>query len=262
MTAQRPSIRLQDKWLDTLLPHVADMGWTDQAVTLSAREAGLSSEETALAAPNGVSDLLERFFDRAEEDMQAALEAQNLSALRTHEKVAAGIRAWLGALEPHRESLERLFDRVAALGHVGVHRIHGDLHLGQTLRTSLGWKIVDFEGEPAKPLAERLLPDCPWRDVAGMLRSFDYAPRVVERTWAEDDPDGADVRAAKAQEWANRAKNHFLVAYAGGDISPEQRTLVEAYVADKAVYETVYETRNRPTWVEIPLQAVAEIGAA
>ncbi len=165
-------------------------------------------------------------------------------------------------LAPHREALERLFDRVAALGEVTVHRVHGDLHLGQTLRTSLGWKIVDFEGEPAKPLAERLLPDCPWRDVAGMLRSFDYAPRVVERTWAEDDPDGAEARAAKAQEWANRAKNHFLVAYAGGDITPEQRTLVEAYVADKAVYETVYETRNRPTWVEIPLQAVAEIGAA
>jgi maltokinase len=95
-----------------------------------------------------------------------------------------------------------------------------------------------------------------------MLRSFDYAPRVVERTWDEEDPAGAEVRAKKAQEWANRAKNHFLVAYAGGEVTPEQRTLVEAYVADKAVYETVYETRNRPTWVDIPLQAVAEIGAA
>lgn len=164
-------------------------------------------------------------------------------------------------LEEHRESLEALFGRVRELGEVPVTRIHGDLHLGQTLRTALGWKIVDFEGEPAKPLAERLLPDSPWRDVAGMLRSFDYAPRVVERTWAEDDPEGADVRARKAAEWANRSKNHFLYAYADGDIGDQQRTLLDAYVADKAVYETVYETRNRPTWVDIPLQAVAEIGA-
>ncbi|NYD59589.1 maltokinase [Nocardioides marinisabuli] len=164
-------------------------------------------------------------------------------------------------LEEHRAGLEALFARVGDLGEVPVHRVHGDLHLGQTLRTALGWKIVDFEGEPAKPLHERLLPDSPWRDVAGMLRSFDYAPRVVERTWAEDDPEGSEVRAAKAAEWANRSKNHFLYAYADGDISDQQRTLLDAYVADKAVYETVYETRNRPTWVDIPLQAVAEIGA-
>ena len=182
-------------------------------------------------------------------------------AARMAERLPAALSA-APALAEHRPGLEALFTRVAGLGDVPVQRVHGDLHLGQTLRTSLGWKIVDFEGEPAKPLAERLLPDCPWRDVAGMLRSFDYAPRVVERTWAEDDPDGAEVRAAKAQEWANRAKNHFLVAYAGGEVTPQQRTLVEAYVADKAVYETVYETRNRPTWVDIPLQAVAEIGAA
>lgn len=182
-------------------------------------------------------------------------------AARMRDRLPAAVAA-APALAEHGERLQALFDRVAALGEVTVHRVHGDLHLGQTLRTSLGWKIVDFEGEPAKPLVERLLPDCPWRDVAGMLRSFDYAPRVVERTWAEDDPDGGEVRAARAQEWANRAKNHFLVAYAGGEVTPEQRTLVEAYVADKAVYETVYETRNRPTWVDIPLRAVAEIGAA
>lgn len=182
-------------------------------------------------------------------------------AARMSERLPAAVGA-APALAEHRPGLEALFARVAGLGDVPVQRVHGDLHLGQTLRTSLGWKIVDFEGEPAKPLAERLLPDCPWRDVAGMLRSFDYAPRVVERTWDEEDPGGAEVRARKAQEWANRAKNHFLVAYAGGEVTPEQRTLVEAYVADKAVYETVYETRNRPTWVDIPLQAVAEIGAA
>ena len=82
------------------------------------------------------------------------------------------------ALAEHADALRARSTRLRALADVAVQQVHGDLHLGQTLRTVKGWKIVDFEGEPAKPLAERLLPDSPWRDVAGMLRSFDYAPRV------------------------------------------------------------------------------------
>ncbi|MBF4161953.1 maltokinase N-terminal cap-like domain-containing protein [Nocardioides acrostichi] len=182
-------------------------------------------------------------------------ELAGLMAARLTPAVAAA-----SDLAPYEAGLTALFGRVAALGELPVQRVHGDLHLGQTLRTSLGWKIVDFEGEPARPLADRVLPDSPWRDVAGMLRSFDYASRVVERSWA-DDPEGSEVRAHQAQEWANRAKNHFLVAYSDGAMSETDKVLLDAYVADKAVYETVYETRNRPTWVDIPLQAVAEIGA-
>ncbi|WP_018149073.1 COQ9 family protein [Henriciella marina] len=157
MTAQRPSIRLQDKWLDTLLPHVADMGWTDQAVTLAAREAGLSSEETALAAPNGVSDLLERFFDRAEEDMQAALEAQDLSALRTHEKVAAGIRAWLGALEPHREAVRR----AAARGFLPWNAPDAAQRTWKTadaIWTAAGDTATDYNRETKRGLLSAVLP--------------------------------------------------------------------------------------------------------
>ena len=165
-------------------------------------------------------------------------------------------------LAEHTGALRVAYERLRGLDSVAVQQIHGDLHLGQTLRTSLGWKIVDFEGEPAKPLAERLLPDSPWRDVAGMLRSFDYVPHVVERSFAEDHPDGAEQRAYRAAEWAHRNRNYFLEAYAGGALTTEQRILLDAYVADKAVYETVYETRNRPTWVAIPLEAVARIGAA
>ena len=165
-------------------------------------------------------------------------------------------------LAAHADTLRATYARLRELVGVSVQQIHGDLHLGQTLRTSLGWKIVDFEGEPAKPLAERLKPDSPWRDVAGMLRSFDYVPHVVERQFAEDHPEGVEQRAYRAGEWAHRNRNHFLTAYAGGEPTAEQRALLDAYVADKAVYETVYETRNRPTWVGIPLEAVARIGAA
>ena len=99
--------------------------------------------------------------------------------------------------------------RSRGLGELAVQRIHGDLHLGQTLRTVKGWKIVDFEGEPAKPLAERVLPDTPWRDVAGMLRSFDYAAHAVQRTLAGR-RDLAHQRDRRAEEWAARNKQHFL----------------------------------------------------
>ena len=165
-------------------------------------------------------------------------------------------------LGPHADALRAAYDRLRGMRDLEVQQIHGDLHLGQTLRTSRGWKIVDFEGEPAKPLSERLKPDSRWRDVAGMIRSFDYVPHVVERQFASDHPEGEEQRAYRAAEWAHRNRNHFLTAYAGGELSESQRALLDAYVADKAVYETVYETRNRPTWVAIPLEAVARIGAA
>jgi maltokinase len=165
-------------------------------------------------------------------------------------------------LEAYTDDLRRAYDALAGLDTIRVQQIHGDLHLGQTLRTTRGWKIVDFEGEPAKELAERALPDSPWRDVAGMLRSLDYAPRVVERTWGDGLDEGADQRAYRSSEWSERNRAAFLAAYAGRELTDDERTLLAAYVADKAVYETVYETRNRPSWVAIPLEAVARIGAA
>jgi maltokinase len=180
-------------------------------------------------------------------------------AMRTRLDAALDI---VPGLAPYAENLRRAYDDLAALGGVRVQQIHGDLHLGQTLRTVRGWKIVDFEGEPAKPLSERLLPDSPWRDVAGMLRSFDYAPRVVERTWGESTDAGADQRAYRAGEWSERNRAAFLNAYVGRELEPDEHTLLAAYVADKAVYETVYETRNRPAWVSIPLEAVARIGVS
>lgn len=165
-------------------------------------------------------------------------------------------------LSPYAEALRAVFGRVTSLDGLDVQQVHGDLHLGQTLRTAAGWKIVDFEGEPAKPLAERQLPDSPWRDVAGMLRSFDYAPRVVEKAMTgELSDDDAVLNSERSEQWAERNKNHFLTAYAGGELTSSQQTLLDAYVADKAVYETVYETRNRPTWVDVPLLAVARIAA-
>lgn len=163
-------------------------------------------------------------------------------------------------LAEHEEALRRAYDDVAHHPGDVAQRVHGDLHLGQTLRTARGWKIVDFEGEPAKPLAERELPDSVWRDVAGMMRSFDYAPRVVGMTVA-DRPESAgeagSQREFRAGEWSARNRQVFLTSYLDGrELTDADRALLAAYVADKAVYETVYETRNRPTWVGIPLAAI------
>jgi maltokinase len=162
-------------------------------------------------------------------------------------------------LEAHASTLRELYDAAGALAGSDVQRVHGDLHLGQTLRTVKGWKIVDFEGEPAKPLAERVLPDSPWRDVAGMLRSFDYAPRVAAMTASATGDDGSEQRAFRAAEWSARNQAAFLESYAGRELTGDEQTLLAAYVADKAVYECVYEARNRPTWLPIPLGAIARI---
>lgn len=197
------------------------------------------------------------------------------------EELAAAMNARLdlalGAvpeLEPHAARLRAIYDGVAALDGLDVQRVHGDLHLGQTLRTTHGWRIVDFEGEPGRPFAERSLPDSPWRDVAGMLRSFDYAPGVVEMampTPAVSD-DESVLRSERAEEWSERARTLFVEAYttalSEAEASAESearagasdvRTLLDAYVADKAVYEAVYEKRNRPAWVSIPLAALSRI---
>ncbi len=125
---------------------------------------------------------------------------------------------------------------------LATQRVHGDFHLGQTLKTPQGWKIIDFEGEPAKTMAERLAPDSPWRDVAGMLRSFDYA--------------AATVPGPGAARWLASASESFLTAYADGPLTESQLATLQAYVADKAVYELVYEVRNRPDWTAIPLGAI------
>jgi maltokinase len=164
-------------------------------------------------------------------------------------------------LADHEEGLRAAYERVAGLEGDTAQQVHGDLHLGQTLRTVRGWKIVDFEGEPAKSLAERQRPDSPWRDVAGMLRSFDYAPRAAAMSLGAP-PEQENQIAHRATEWSARNRRAFLAAYAGQDpddlaLAAAEEALLAAYVADKAVYEAVYETRNRPTWVGIPLAAIA-----
>jgi maltokinase len=172
-------------------------------------------------------------------------------AARMKERLAAavGIVPELTALAP---ALDRAFDALAAHGEpVDAQRIHGDYHLGQVVRTVIGWKLVDFEGEPEKPLAERVALDSPIRDVAAMLRSFDYAARHL---LVIDHP-GSDQIAYRAAEWSERNRSAFCEGYAkiAGRDPRQNAVLLRAYEVDKVVYEAVYEARNRPSWLAIPL---------
>ncbi len=171
-------------------------------------------------------------------------------------------------LAGYHEALRSAYDDLA--NHpdpVPVQRIHGDLHLGQTMRTVAGWRLIDFEGEPARAFAERDALDSPVRDVAGMLRSFDYAAQHLltgaERPDALRGP-GSDDHGQleyRAQEWSDRNRAAFCEGYASvaGTDPREQAVLMRAYETDKAVYEIVYESRTRPDWVKIPLAAVRRL---
>lgn len=166
----------------------------------------------------------------------------------------------LADLTPYVPGLRPVLEGVARTAGVPAQRIHGDLHLGQTLRTVRGWKLVDFEGEPARPLAARTLPDSVWRDVAGMLRSLDYAAAVVARELESVEPEIVEQRAYRAGEWSSRNREAFLDGYTGGrPLAPDEAALLSAYEADKAVYECLYEARNRPAWLTIPLRAVTRL---
>jgi maltokinase len=137
-----------------------------------------------------------------------------------------------------------------------VIRTHGDLHLGQTMLTERGWVILDFEGEPARPLPERRLKRSPLRDVAGMLRSFSYATAGSRLLRGSEAP----------ADWEDRARERFLAGYHGtmdknllppGQQATEQ--LLSVFELEKAVYELRYELNNRPDWVSIPVAGILRL---
>jgi 1,4-alpha-glucan branching enzyme len=156
------------------------------------------------------------------------------------------------SLEELREPVEAVLDAAGRATWPPLQRIHGDYHLGQVLRSpDRGWVLLDFEGEPLRPLADRSLPDQWLRDVAGMLRSFDYVGGTLEQAGA----------AAGAREWVTAAQQAFLDGYTerAGEDPRALGPVLAAFELDKAVYEVVYEARNRPDWVGIPLAAVRRL---
>lgn len=156
------------------------------------------------------------------------------------------------SLAPWRSAIESVFAAAESAPWPLLQRIHGDYHLGQVLALPTGgWVLVDFEGEPLRPMSERSQLDVALRDVAGMLRSFDYAAGSVALRGGGD----------AAVGWASAAREAFLDGYvsrSGNDVRTH-RALLDAFELDKALYEAVYEARNRPGWVEIPATAIRRL---
>jgi trehalose synthase-fused probable maltokinase len=156
----------------------------------------------------------------------------------------------------HAESLRATVDAAKT-------RTHGDYHLGQVLETGGDFIIIDFEGEPLRSLATRREKRSPFRDVAGMLRSFDYAAHAALDAQGEI---GASL-GAEAERWSAEAQLEFLGAWlAATEGAPframtraEEDRLLEAFLLEKALYEVVYEINNRPTWLPIPLRGVLRL---
>lgn len=213
-------------------------GWQ---VATAACAAGVDFSDDARALGEALRDVHVRLADAFGTAEQPGSEIADLMSARLDAAVADAPQ-----LEPYAEALRGTFGRLRGET-MTVQRVHGDFHLGQTLVSPAGWTIIDFEGEPAKTAAERRAFDSVWRDVAGMLRSFDYARSAH-----------AELASPEATEWADAARAGFLSGYCG---QTARHDLLAGYVTDKAVYEVVYELRNRPDWVGIPMRAIREAAA-
>lgn len=174
-------------------------------------------------------------------ELGTATAVLSTDAMRSRLESAA---ARVPQLARYRAAVE---ERYAALAGqpIAVQRIHGDLHLGQALRTPRTWLLIDFEGEPGAPSAQRRQRDSPLRDIAGMLRSFDYAAR----------------QGGHPRRWVERNRTQFCEGYAAesGSDPREDPGVLACYELDKAVYEAAYEARYRPDWLPIPLAGIGRL---
>ncbi|HET9732423.1 MAG TPA: hypothetical protein VFP54_07070 [Acidimicrobiales bacterium] len=183
------------------------------------------------------------------------------------ERWIADLRRRADGAEPEViAAVDRVAGAVEALGDVGPStRVHGDYHLGQVMRTVTGWFVLDFEGEPARPLEDRRAPWPPLRDVAGMLRSLDYAAAVA---LGERDADARPALAERGRAWVERNREAFLDGYFGVEgiealLPPGAgaQAVIAFFELDKALYELDYEKAHRPDWVSIPKQAIERLAA-
>ena len=238
-------------------------GWLLAAT--SVRDLYASDAASAAEAGGDFAAEAHRLGEATAEVHRALAEAFGTAELpaSAHRDLAAQMQGRLDAavaavpeLARHADLLAEAFTELAGIDEpLTVQRIHGDYHLGQVIRTQAGWVLLDFEGEPVVPLAQRRARAPALRDVAGMLRSLDYAAR-------HQLPGHADQERAHAaaRDWVSRNQAAFCAGYAqaGGTDPGKHAVLLRALTLDKAVYEVMYEASHRPSWLSIPMESIAD----
>jgi maltose alpha-D-glucosyltransferase / alpha-amylase len=237
--------------------------------------AGLLGRRTAELHRALARSTPERAFDP--EPLTAAEQWRIQQKVQTElERVLGVLEKQMGKLpEPQQQKIQSVLKRKAGLRlaytekdferiEKGKIRCHGDYHLGQVLWSKNDFAILDFEGEPARPMQERRAKQSPLKDVAGMLRSFHYASHAgLLKASAERPADFAKLEPV-AHFWCSWAAATFLAEYrrvvAAAGCVPENdkafEALLELYVFEKALYEVLYELNNRPAWIGIPLEGI------
>ena len=211
----------------------------------------LDTDDQAFAPQVQASDDADRLCGRVKEQFDKAL---NLLGNASFDGKTAEEVSWLVS---HRTEIMSAIDRFARLTKGRIRtRIHGDLHLGQMLVTGSDVMFIDFEGEPTRSIDERRAKDLPLRDVAGVLRSFDYAEAVAERTR----PASAETIEQRTEdryaEFRKRAAAAFLDGYGVGEDG-----VLSLFVLEKAAYEVAYESANRPEWISVPIAGLVRAAA-
>jgi maltose alpha-D-glucosyltransferase/alpha-amylase len=241
--------------------------YLDQAKTLGRRTAEMHHAfATPTEDPAFKAETIEASDLKA---WQAGVEAQLKAALDAVKEALPGLgeedrRVAAEFLEQKRELTRRIKGLVKKRVGGMKTRLHGDYHLGQVLVAQNDFYILDFEGEPQRPLAERRIKMSPLKDVAGMVRSFDYAAWATVLRLLDYDPAGPEIVVELAEQWRDAAVEAFLAGYGeaieGCPSYPEKdedaRRLLELFLLEKALYEICYEAANRPTWLRIPIRGV------
>ncbi len=273
------TLRVRDFDLAILQPFLAGAaeGW---ALALTSLRDLFGLNDTASIPIINVDEPPPEPLDPAQAGGDFAGEAARLGAMTGTMHVAladafgrqpADAKEWATAIAAQVDDLEEgdvdragaqavIDDLMALDGGVAI-RVHGDYHLGQVLRTDAGWFVLDFEGEPARPIDDRRRPSSPLKDVAGMLRSFHYASAVARTE--RDEYALEDLSAA----WEMRNRQAFLQGYmkaagAGGILPADPESVaavLAAFELEKAVYELGYERSHRPDWTHIPLAALRRL---
>ncbi|MGH8155930.1 MAG: putative maltokinase, partial [Rhodanobacteraceae bacterium] len=242
----------------------------DLLATLGRRTAEL---HRAFATPSGNAAFVPEPITRADTDAwlrgaKAQADAAFAALKHIGKDADADLVAAIATLAGRKRECLGLLTHLADVAiEASKTRIHGDYHLGQVLLAKDDWMIVDFEGEPARPLAQRSAKQSPLRDVAGMLRSFDYVTAAALARFAATANETPGAVREFARAWRDAAADAFLGAYREAmadvaswptDVRAAQRWL-DLFMLEKACYEIIYEANNRPDWLAIPVRGVMEI---